>query len=180
MRVFIASAIFLFAGTLLVSSVSKIRSRAHFHAFARAVAGMGLVTGRRARPAAAAVVAGEIAVTAMLLWPPTALAGLAASAVLFGGFTIVLALAVRRDAGVSCHCFGASRSPVARRHVVRAGLLCAVAAGALAGTVFSPAAPITGIEAWQALIAVAVAAAGVAALVWLDELAWLFGSRGPV
>lgn len=180
MRVYIASAIFLFAGTLVVSSVSKIRSRAHFRAFTGAVAGMGVVTGRWAGPAAIAAVAGELSVLAMLLWPPTAVAGLAAATALFAGFTVVLARAVRRDAGVSCHCFGASRSPVAWRHVARAGLLCAVAAGALVGAAATPVVPITHIEAWQALIAVVAAGAGVAALVWLDELAWLFRSRSPV
>ncbi|MEV4282241.1 MauE/DoxX family redox-associated membrane protein [Actinoplanes xinjiangensis] len=178
MRVVIASIILLIAGVLAVSLVSKLRTRSGYTAFADALVAMGITTPRRAPQVAALSVTAELVVLATLVWPGGALPGLAAATVLFAGFTAALVVAVRRGSGASCHCFGASDSPVAWRHVVRAAGLGALSAGGFGGTVVLPAASLTGLGAAQALIAVAVAGAGVAALVWLDDLAWLLrGSR---
>ncbi|MDI6097439.1 hypothetical protein QLQ12_02350 [Actinoplanes sp. NEAU-A12] len=160
-----------------MSLVSKSRTRAGFATFAGAIAEMGLVSVRGARPAAALSIAAEFVVLALLAWPAGAVPGLAAATVLFAGFTIALTVAVRRGSNAGCHCFGASSSPVARRHVFRAAGLCAVSAAAFGAAAVSSAVPLAGIGAAQALIAVAVAGIGVAALVWLDVLAWLL--RGP-
>jgi hypothetical protein len=179
MRIVIAATIFLIVGVLAMSSISKLRDRAGFVAFADALVDMGLVPARWARPVAALSVTSEVVVAAVLLWPTGALPGLAAAAALFAVFTAGLATAVRRDARVGCHCFGVSSSPVARRHVLRGGFLCAVALGGLCATVATSANPLAGIGAPQMLAAAAVAAVGVAALIWIDDLVWLFRGAAP-
>ncbi|GIE99578.1 MauE/DoxX family redox-associated membrane protein [Paractinoplanes rishiriensis] len=176
MRVVIASIILLIAGVLVVSLAGKLRGRAAFRGFAAAVVEMGLVRPRLGRPVAALAIGAEATVLVLLAWPAGTVPGLAAAALLFAGFTAALAVAVRRGARAGCHCFGASSTPVARRHVLRGGFLGTVAAAA---AVLAPAGPLTGISAPQALTAAAAAAVGVAALVWLDDLVWLFRRATP-
>lgn len=179
MRVVILSIILLLAGALAVSAVSKLRSRAGFDAFADALAGMGIVPAGRARATAAVSVTSEVVVLAVLVWPDGAVPGLAAATLLLAAFTVALAGAVRRDATVSCHCFGASGAPVGRRHVLRAAFLSALALGALCAVLASSGDPLAGIGPPEVLTAVAVAGVGIPALVWLDDLVWLFRGASP-
>ncbi|MFC7533003.1 MauE/DoxX family redox-associated membrane protein [Actinoplanes sp. GCM10030250] len=174
MRVFIAATTFLIIGVVAVSLMTKVRSRVAYDGFAGAVAEFGRLPARWARPGAALCIAAEFAVLTALAWPAAAAPGLAAASVLFACFTIALTAGVRRGSRAGCHCFGASSTPVAWRHVMRAGSLCAVAAAAAGCALVSPSAPLTALGAQQALIASVVALAGAAALVWLDDLIWLF------
>jgi hypothetical protein len=161
---------FLVIAVLAVSVISKVRGRASLREFVAAVAQMRVVPARWAVPAATAAIVAEASVLALVAVPQTVQVGLGAATLLFGGFTAVLARAVSRGAQVGCHCFGASRTPVARRHVVRSGVLCAAALG---GTLTLPSYPLTGIASPEILVAVVVAAIAATALVRLDDLFWL-------
>lgn len=176
MRVVITTAVLVIVGVLAVSLISKLRSRSGFALFADAIADMGLVRASWARPAAALSMAAEAVVLAMLILPVSTVPGLAAAAVLFACFAATLATAVRRGVQVACHCFGASSTPVAWRHVVRGGILCAVAFTALCCASVSDTPAFTQIGAPQMLAATVVAGICVAALVWIDDLVWLFRS----
>jgi hypothetical protein len=174
MRVVVATVVLLIIGVLLVSLISKLRSRAAFREFADALAALRVIPGRWALPLAWLSVAAEAAVFGALLWPGGTVVGLAGGTVLFAGFTAGLAVAVRRGATVGCHCFGATSAPVARRHVVRSGFLSAAALGALCVAATAHVGWPTGLPAAQLIVALAAAGLLVAALVWLDELRWLF------
>jgi hypothetical protein len=172
MRVVVTAVTFLIMGTLAISLIGKIRSRAAFSEFAAAVAGLRVVPEGWATAVAVGSVASEVFV--LLLLPVGPAAGLAAAAVLFAGFTTALALAIRRGARVACHCFGASQTPVAPRHVLRSGLLTALACGASVYSLAAAAPSLGGIEPPQMLVAVTAAGIAVVALVRLDDLVWLF------
>ena len=171
MRVATATVGFLIMGVLAVSLISKVRSRTSLGAFLDAVATMRIIPARWAPLVAMAVIAAEASVLALLVWPRTVLIGLGAAALLFGVFTAGLAIAVGRGADVGCHCFGVSRAPVARRHVVRSGFLCVAALG---GALGMAARPLTNIASPEIGVAVIAAAIIVTALVRLDDLFWLF------
>jgi Methylamine utilisation protein MauE len=174
MRVVVTAVTFLVIGTLAISLIGKIRGRAAFREFVGAVAGLRVVPDGWATTAAVGSVAFEALVLLLLLLPVGPAAGLAAAAVLFAGFTTALAVAIRRGARVGCHCFGASETPVAPRHVVRSGLLAALACGASAYALAASAPSLGGIGAPQTLVAAAAAGIAVVALVRLDDLVWLF------
>jgi hypothetical protein len=180
MRLLVATVVFLIAGVLAVSLVSKLRSRSSLRAFATGLGELRVLPAGLARPVAGAAVVAEAAALGLLLWPGTAIAGLGLAVLLFGGFTTALVLAVRRGSQAGCRCFGATSAPVAWRHVARSGALGAAALVALAAQLVEATRPLTGIGGPQTVVAVGVAAMGVGALVWLDELAWLFGKAAPV
>ncbi|CCH16388.1 MauE/DoxX family redox-associated membrane protein [Micromonospora lupini] len=173
MGVAVIAAILTLAGVLAISVIGKMRNRLSFEAFAEAVTELRATSARWSRPVAAASIAAEAGVLALVLWPGSAVVGLAAAVLLFGVFTIVLAQAVRRGAPVGCHCFGPSDTPVAWRHVVRSALLAGMAAGALVAGLTLPAVSLTILEPPQFLVAFTIAAFIVTTLVRLDDLAWL-------
>ncbi len=125
----------LIGTVFLVSAVAKLRSPAAFAAFTRSVRKMKLVPAALVVPVAAAVVAGEVSIVALLAVPAdvTALLGFAVATGLLAAFTVAIVLVVRRGTDLTCQCFGASTVPLGPVHVVRNLVLLAVAvAGALA------------------------------------------------
>ncbi|MGK5639348.1 MauE/DoxX family redox-associated membrane protein [Streptomyces sp. URMC 126] len=129
MEYVVAAARGLLGLVFLVSAVGKVSGRAAFMAFAASVRSLGVVTPRRARPVAGAVVVGEAAVCGLLATPArgAAAAGFLVAAGLLAAFTVGIVAAVRRGASTPCRCFGASTTPLGIPHVVRNVLLCAVA-----------------------------------------------------
>ena len=155
----------LVALVFLISAVSKLRDRRSYAGFVAATQRLGprRVVARHGRPLAAAIVAAELAVPALLLLPATAPAGFGLAVVLLTGFTVAVLTALRRGERAPCHCFGATSEPVGRGQVVRNVLLGIVAllgmavgpiAGAAPDLAGAMAAVVTG-----GVIAVLVAAA---------------------
>ncbi|MET7301347.1 MauE/DoxX family redox-associated membrane protein [Embleya sp. NPDC005575] len=113
------------------AAVGKLRNRASYAAFVRALAAVEAVPRRWARACAAAVVAAEAAVPPLLAgqyatWH-AGVAGFALAAGLLFAFTTVAAATVIRGAHVECRCFGAGGKPMGRLHVVRNGTLTLIA-----------------------------------------------------
>lgn len=122
----------LLAVVLLVSTVGKLRSGQALRTFAASLAAM-----RLSRPAwagtVAALVAGAEGAAALLLVIPSARnAGFAVAAVLLAVLTVGVAVVLARGTMRPCRCFGASATPLGRRHLVRNVLLCVAAVVPLA------------------------------------------------
>ena len=168
-------AVLTVAGVLVFSLAPKLRSAAAFRRFSAGVEDLGVVPGRLATAAAAAAVAGELVTLALVVVPATAALGLFVAGTIFAVFALVLVRAIVKGAATSCHCFGATKDKVAARHVVRTALLAllAYAAGGLSVATHSS---YLAADLPTAIIAVAVAGVVVAAVVYLDELLWLFGN----
>lgn len=171
-------AVVLCGVVLFVSAVSKVRSRSDYAEFAASVPAFG-VPERWTRLFAVLTVVAEFVIASLLLgsvftghW--LAVAGLVAAVGLFGVLTAVVWRAVSRRSGAVCRCFGRARTPLAHRHIVRNGLLLAVAviglvAPSFVDTVADP------VALW---LAAAVGAVGAALVVRFDDLADLVA--GPV
>jgi uncharacterized membrane protein YphA (DoxX/SURF4 family) len=112
-----------------VSAFGKLRSPAAFRA---EFAGMAVVPGPAVGPVAALVIVLEAAVPVLLIVPATVPAGLLLAAALLVAFSVGIAVTLARGTGAACRCFGAAGSPFGRRHLLRNGLLVALAAGAAA------------------------------------------------
>lgn len=154
-----------------VSAFSKLRSRAAFRDFRWWLAALPVPVARRwPGPVAVVMAAAEVVIVVLLALPQAARAGLVLAAATLAVFTAGTWLAVARGADKPCQCFGASASPLARRHVVRDALLCAAAAaGALAAG---------GQGGHAAGVVLSLAAGLVLALfvVFLDDLVALFAA----
>ncbi|MEW9529358.1 MauE/DoxX family redox-associated membrane protein [Microbispora sp. NPDC049125] len=163
----------LLVGIVFVTSaVSKLRGRAAYEEFTAAT--RALAPRLPARPAAALVVAAEVAVAPLLAWRPTVTAGFVTALGLLAAFTAAIVLALRRGRRVPCRCFGASTAPVGPGHLVRnAALIAAASAGAVqAGTAGVPA------DLGPAGLAAVALAAGAAAVLLsaAGDIAGLFTS----
>jgi hypothetical protein len=167
-------AVLVIAGVLAVSLVSKLRSPAAFSRFRTGVQRLAVVPTGYATPAAVAAVAGELVTLLLVLVPATAALGLLLAGTVFAIFAGTLARAVARGAATSCHCFGATRDNVSARHVARTCLLAVLGYGAGALSLATDSSYLSA-DAPTVIVAVAVAAVAVTALVYLDELLWLFG-----
>ncbi|MHA6628949.1 MauE/DoxX family redox-associated membrane protein [Pseudonocardia sichuanensis] len=149
---------FVTAGVFSLSAYGKVREQSEF---ARSLADFHVPP--RVRVAvAAAVTAVEVAVIPLALLPATAVAGLALGAVLLLGFAAVIGLTLRRGRRPRCRCFGAVGAPLRGAHVVRNGVLAAIAtAGAVLAATHQAVAPpigsfvVTGVLAAALLAAVA-------------------------
>ncbi|MEU6711428.1 MauE/DoxX family redox-associated membrane protein [Nonomuraea sp. NPDC046802] len=125
----------LIAVVFFAAVVGKTRSRQGFAEFRDSVAAVG-PRWLPAGPAAGAVVAGEAATVVLLAVPGTRLAGYALAALLLIVFCAGIARTIRARQSVRCQCFGAGGGVLGPQHLVRNGLLVAVAVvGALAGDV---------------------------------------------
>jgi hypothetical protein len=132
----------LLAVVFLAAVVGKARSRQGFAEFRDSVAAIG-PRWLPAGPAAGAVVVGEATTVVLLAVPGTRLAGYALAAALLIVFCVGIARAVLARQSVRCQCFGAGGGVLGPKHLVRNGLLVAVAAtGALTAGV-PPSAPAT-------------------------------------
>ncbi|PWK85036.1 hypothetical protein C8D88_107243 [Lentzea atacamensis] len=163
---------------LLVSAVSKVRSRSDYAEFVASVPAFG-IPARWTRLFAVLTVVAEFATAALLLasvftgyWP--AVAGLALAVGVFGVLTAVVWRAVSRRSGAVCRCFGRARTTLAHRHIVRNAFLLAVAAAGLVALSF-----VDSVTDPAALwLAAAVGAVGAVLVVRFDDLADLVA--GPV
>lgn len=118
----------LVAGVFGVAAVTKLRD---FSAFADSIVALRLTTARTSRPLAAAVVAAELATTA--LCAVVTEAGLLLGAAMLAVFAWVALAANRSGRVVPCRCFGRDGAPLGPRHAIRNGSLAVVAlAGVLA------------------------------------------------
>lgn len=127
----------LLAVVFLTAVVGKTRSRQGFAEFRDSVAAIAprwLPVG----PVAVAVVAGEAATVVLLA--VSRLAGYALAVVLLAAFCAGIAHTIHSRQSVRCRCFGAGGDVLGPKHLVRNGLLVAVAvAGAFGGGVTPPA-----------------------------------------
>lgn len=123
----------LLAVVFFAAVVGKTRARQEFADFRDSVATIG-PQWLPAGPAAVAVVAGEAATVVLLAVPGTRIAGYALAAVLLIAFCAGIGRAILARQSVRCQCFGAGGGLLGPQHLVRNGLLVAVAvAGAIAG-----------------------------------------------
>lgn len=107
---------------------------------------------------------------ALLAGGPVARLGMAAALAMFVVFTAVIGISIVRGRAIVCNCFGTSTHRVGHLDVVRNLVLTAAAAIALAHGM--PAMP------WPVeLVLAGLAAIGVAASVWLRDLAWLLRAK---
>jgi hypothetical protein len=106
--------------TFLASAVGKARD---LPAFRLAITDLRALPARLARPAAiGTVVAEALVVLGMIIALPV---GFVLAAVLLALFSAVLVAALRREAEVSCNCFGASERPISWYDVGRNAVLVA-------------------------------------------------------
>ncbi|GAA3134817.1 MauE/DoxX family redox-associated membrane protein [Streptomyces echinatus] len=129
----------LLTAVFLIAVAGKVGRAGAFSAFADSLRPLAAVSGSVVRAAALAVVAAECAVCLALILPfaPATLAGLPAATGLLTVFTVGIARSVGRGTTVRCRCFGRSAAPLGRAHVVRNGLLAAVAGAGVVATVVS-------------------------------------------
>lgn len=118
----------------LLAVTGKVLGVGAFAEFTRSVADMKAVRPRLVEPAARATVLAE-AVTVLLVAIPlrlTAVLGFAVAVVLTMVFSRAILRTIRSGNRTSCRCFGRSSSPLGIRHLVRNGMLIALAAVGLA------------------------------------------------
>jgi hypothetical protein len=166
-----------------VSGWGKVRSRATLRAFADSLRPLPLLPARLVIPVAATVTAGELALVLGLGWSMVATAAgwsssRAGAGVVLGLTLLLLAvlttgvvLAIRRDTGARCACFGANQQTLSRRHVVRNAVLLAIAATALLLVAVRRPHPL---ELPGVLIALVAGAIAALFLIRLDDLVDLF------
>lgn len=156
----------------VASFTGKARSRAAFTAFADSLAGFGLRgTGLQARTAGI-VIAAEGAAAVLIALPFTAIWGLAAGGLIITVFTAKAAMARRQGLRPVCNCFGFSKSALGARHIMRNGLIIAVA---MAGLLAELASGRTHLGVAPVVLATGIAViAGTGIVVW-DDLAALLG-----
>jgi len=109
--------------TFLASAVGKARD---LPAFRLAITDLHALPARLARPAAiGTVVAEALVVLGMIVGLAALPIGFVLAAVLLVLFSAVLVTALRREAEVSCNCFGASERPISWYDVGRNAVLVA-------------------------------------------------------
>ncbi|MFD7729331.1 MauE/DoxX family redox-associated membrane protein [Kitasatospora phosalacinea] len=155
---------------LLTAAVAKSRDLKGFADSLRRLAPPLRGAPGAARLLAPAVVLAEAGTAAALAVPAAATRGLLLALALEAGFAAVIAVAIRRPDTGTCRCFGTRGRPWSARHLVRDGLLMALAATGLAAARTHPGA---GNLPGQA---VAVAAGAFAALlvVFFDDMVEVF------
>lgn len=145
----------LLAVVFLAAFAGKVRTRQGFAEFRDSIA--ALAPWLPAQPVAVAVLTGEAAAVVLLAVPGTGL-GYAAAVGLLAVFCGGIVLAVHGRKAVRCKCFGAGGAVLGPRHLVRNGLLIAVA---VAGAFVTPPAsweePMTLLTIAVVLLAVVVA-----------------------
>lgn len=118
-----------------IAVAGKVSGREAFRSFARSLADMRILPARLITPVAAASAVVE-ALVIVLVAIPLRWAGQAAFAVAVGvlvALTAAIVLSLRNGNRAPCRCFGASRTPLGMRHVVRNALLLVVAILGLVG-----------------------------------------------
>jgi hypothetical protein len=122
----------LIGAVFAISAVTKLRGRAAFEEFVAST--RTLVPPRwrtTSRAVSAVVIMLEVAVPVLLVVPRLHRGGLGVAVMLLVAFGAGIAAALRRGERTGCRCFGAAKTPLGRRHLVRNGLLAVVAVLAL-------------------------------------------------
>ncbi|PWK84975.1 hypothetical protein C8D88_107182 [Lentzea atacamensis] len=114
----------LLAAVFLAAFAGKVRTRQGFAEFRDSIG--ALAPWLPAQPVAIAVLAGEAAAVVLLAVPGTGL-GYALATGLLAAFCCGIVLAIRSRKAVRCKCFGAGGDVLGPKHLVRNGLLIAVA-----------------------------------------------------
>lgn len=144
----------LLAVVFLAAFAGKVRTRQGFAEFRDSIAA---IVPLPARPVAAAVLAAEALAVVLLAVPGTRL-GYAVVVALLTAFCAGIAFAVLGKKAVRCRCFGAAGDVLGPKHLVRNGLLIAVAvAGAFVTPPVSWEEPLTLLTIAVVLLAVVVA-----------------------
>jgi ABC-type microcin C transport system permease subunit YejB len=112
-----------------VALAGKLSGRDAFAAFTRSLRQMSVVPQGTVALAARASIAAEALVVVLLAIPVrgAGTAGFAVAAGLLAVFTGAIVSSLRRGNVAPCRCFGASSTPLGRRHVLRNAALIAVA-----------------------------------------------------
>jgi DoxX len=157
----------------LVSVSGKLHSRQAFLVFVSWLAALPVPVVRgRPRGSAAVMAAAEALIVILVALPWTVRPGLALAAVVLAVFSAGTWLAVARGTDTPCQCFGASTSPLGRRHAVRDALLGAVAVAGAAAAVSGGARPAA------AALSLGAGLMTAAFALFLDDLAALFEHTG--
>jgi hypothetical protein len=157
------------AMVFLVSAGSKLRSRPAFRSFRESLSATRILPAPTVRAVAAALTGIESAVVVLVLVPATTIAGFLLSFALLAVLSIGIVRTRRQNSAVPCRCFGASKTPLGMRHVVRNVGLMFLAGSGGAGALARPEA------AGQAtVLAVGVGAVLAVLAITFDDLAELF------
>lgn len=164
----------LLGAVFVVSAVGKLRSGAALRAFTASVADMKVVPAAAVAPVGIAVPALEAVAAVLLFVPATAVLGCVLALVVLAAFTIGIAVVLRRGTVASCRCFGVTERPFRVRHLVRNGVLVAVAlvGAAVNGLPGDGTAP----ELAAVLLAAAVGIVGAVLITMFDDLVELFAA----
>jgi hypothetical protein len=149
---------------LLVSAVSKVRSRADYAEFVASVPAFG-VPSRYVRLIALLTVCAEFTIVVLLPWVPVI--GLSFAVVMFVVLTAAVWRAVSRRSGAVCRCFGRSPARLSVRHVVRNAFLLVAAVVGLVVPVLDPVASV---------LAAVLGAVGAVVVLRFDDVADLLVS----
>jgi hypothetical protein len=117
-----------------------------------------------------AVVLAEATVVALVAVPASVRFGFGLASVLLAGFTLAIAVAIRRSVRTTCRCFGASTTPLGASHLVRNGVLLLVA---LTGLTVGPG-ELARVDRAALIMTVGLAAIAVVVIARLDDLVALF------
>jgi hypothetical protein len=160
----------------VASFTSKVRSRAAFAVFAESLDGFGIRGTRPQARTAGIVIMAEAAAAALVALPFTVTWGLAASGLIITVFTAQAGIARRQGLRPVCNCFGSGRSALGARHLVRNGLIIAVA---ISGLLAEFAGGRASLAAAPAVLAAGIAViAGISMVVWDDLAALLAPLQG--
>jgi hypothetical protein len=145
------------------AAVSKVRAFATFRQSLRQ-----MVPGRYVGVVAAAIVTAESGCA--LAVPVSAVVGLIACLGVLMVFCLGITVLLVRGVSASCACFGAGGAPLGRKHLVRNGLLAAIALSGLVTNIDTAGE----LQMGGVLTAVFAGLIGAALLVAFDDLADLF------
>jgi hypothetical protein len=154
----------------LVAVLGKMRGRSAFAGFRVSVRGLVPLGPRASTALSSAVVLAEGCVVVLLAIPGTVRVGLMLAGTVLVGFCAGIVRAMRSGSTTPCRCFGATGTPLGRRHLVRnAGLLAFVAAGLVPGPTAPHPAGVALILLFGAVLAFIV--------IFFDELAYIFAAQ---
>ena len=143
---------------------SKARDRA---AFVEAVAEFDLLPRSAAAPIAWLVLAGEVAVMALMITTGSLLrVGFSLAFLMLVAFSAALASALKRELVISCHCFGDSGAEISPSHLVRnAGFVACALGGMILSVAHS-----TPLGIWELCLVVLATTVFVALWSQLDQV----------
>jgi hypothetical protein len=153
-----------------VSGISKVAGPKAFAEFTASVGTLGRVPPRLRAPLAAVVVVLELAVPVALATPAAGAAFMLAAGLLVA-FSAAVWSAIRRRSTTPCRCFGPTSTPLGPLHLVRNGLLLAVAVVGAALLLAGPGGPA---EPGGLVVAGAAGVVLAVVLIRVDDLLSLF------